>query len=212
MNAQFQASSGDAAPVVGPPQIGDFAAVAALFRQAFPKHPVSRLPLPVALDFFASHARDSHFFVARGNRGEVLGFAIGGEAAQLDACRRAFIRAHVLDLLTASLNDRSFFRALRVRMFSPFKRPDAAASPYQLRFIAVDPAARRLGAGIALLRHFEAALPPQSCYHAWTLAGPNGATAFYEACGFTRDCVVDGQVRMQKILRAAGEGSPHGND
>lgn len=185
---------------VAPAAIDDFAAVGALFRQAFAKHPVARLSDAIARDFFDAHLRTSHFFVARDASGQAIGFAIGGRIGELDECRRRFIRSHIRELLSASLGDRSFLRAMRSRMFSPLRRPPPPPSELQLRFIAVDATARRCGAGRALLEHFEAALPAHSSYHAWTLAGPSGAVPFYQACGFTRGCTIDGQVRMEKML------------
>ena len=173
-----------------------------LFKQAFPRHPASLLHPPLTAAFLETFARNGTFLVARDARtGRDLGFLIGGEAAVLDRTRERFIRSHRWRILRSFLKKRLSPRIVLARIGS--RRRAAAApmpAPYQLRFIAVQDFARGRGVGSLLVQAFEAQLPESATYHAWTLAGPEGAEPFYLARGFRRDLTLNGHLRLYKRL------------
>jgi GNAT superfamily N-acetyltransferase len=170
-----------------------------LFKQAFPQHPASLLSRELTSAFLSAFAQRGTFLVALDPvSGAEIGFAVGGDAAVLDRTRGHFIRSHGWRLARSFLRRRLSPRILwaRVRVRKPVRR--AAHAPYQLRFIAVDPQARGMGAGTMLLAAFEKTLPIGTTYHAWTLEGPHGAEGFYLANGFRRDVALNGHLRMWK--------------
>jgi ribosomal protein S18 acetylase RimI-like enzyme len=70
---------------------------------------------------------------------------------------------------------------------------------YELRYIAVDPAARARGIGSMLLRTLEESFPGSEPFFMWVLAARAAAMRFYLRHGFREDYEVDGHVRMIKL-------------
>lgn len=175
--------------------------LARLFKQAFPGHPAALLNDDLTEAFLFAFTQRGTFLVARDTVTHAeVGFAIGGDAAVLDRARAHFIRKHGWRLAGSFLRRRLSPRLLfaRIRVRKPFT--GVAHAPYQLRFIAVEPQARGVGAGTMLLAAFERTLPPASTYHAWILEGRHATERFYLANGFTRGTNLNGHVRMWKQL------------
>lgn len=172
-----------------------------IFKHAFEAHPAALLNDELTRAFLSAFARRATFLVARDSvRGAELGFAVGGDAAVLDDARARFIRRYGWRLAGSLLVRRLSTRVLlaRIRVRRPIR--GAIFAPYQLRFVAIEPQARRMGVGTLLLAAFERTLPFGSTYHAWTLEGSHGAEKFYLRNGFTRGANVNGHVRMWKRL------------
>lgn len=174
-----------------------------LFKQAFPQHPASLLNDSLTGAFLSAFAQRGTFLVAYDPVTQAeIGFAIAGDAAVLDRTRGEFIRKHGWHLAGSLLRRRLSPRVLfaRIRIRKPVRK--AVHSPYQLRFIAIDPRARGMGVGTMLLEALEKTLPLGTTYHAWTLEGPGGAEGFYLANGFHRGPNINGHLRMWKRLTA----------
>jgi GNAT superfamily N-acetyltransferase len=174
-----------------------------LFCRAFPAHPAARLGLRVAGALLSAFSENAAMFVARDRGGVLLGFLVGGETAALDGARVQFVRRHALRIAAAYLRAggvRRLAADVAERFRAPAARPVRERNDFQLRLIAVSPAARRAGVGTLLLEAFEAMLPPQSSYHAWTLAGSTGAEAFYQSLGFDKDVSLGAHVRYSRAI------------
>lgn len=179
------------------------AEIVRIFRTAFPQHPISRLSPALTASMLAAFAADATFLAALDARtGENVGFAVGGEAFQLNRARMKFIRRHFLRIAGASARSGNLWRLARARVRRTKRVPPAQDAPYQLRLIAVSPAARSAGVGSALLRAFEATLPRGASYHVWILASNAQAERFYRMHGAAPDLEVDGHVRLKKTLPA----------
>lgn len=176
----------------------DLDAMARIFRAAFPLHATSAFPEALLREFLGRHRAQCVVLAARNAAGEVIGFAIGGRIAALDAARDGFLRARAPKLALEALRGGTLLRTVIGRLQAYARRPKPPRSQWQLRFIAVDEAARGLGAGAALLRGFEAALPAAEPYHAWTMAGEHGAVPFYLHLGCVVELEIDGHVRMER--------------
>lgn len=176
----------------------DLDAMARIFRAAFPLHATAPLSGILLREFLGAHRAHCIVLAARDAGGNTLGFAVGGRIAALDAARDQFVGAHAAAVAVSALRRGVLFRMLAARLQGYARRPKPPRSQWQLRFIAVDESARGLGAGAALLRAFEAALPPTERYHAWTMAGEHGAVPFYQHLGFVIDLEIDGHVRMER--------------
>ncbi|HUY40074.1 MAG TPA: GNAT family N-acetyltransferase [Candidatus Dormibacteraeota bacterium] len=177
-------------------------AIVEMFAQSFPRHPVARLELAIERAFFDAFARNAALFVASDGADDV-GFLIGGSTPELDATRVHFIRAHAWRIAASSARDASLLRLLLPRV-KPAKRFGAAPyAGHQLRFVAVAPNARDRGVGSRLVAAFEESLAGTPGYHAWTLAGPHGASGFFSKLGFQRDVTVGAHLRMWRRLDEA---------
>jgi len=174
--------------------------VVELFRESFPRHPVSRLDPASSAAFLASYAQHATLLVASDDTLGDIGFLVGGLMATLDRTRLRFIRRHALRIAAASAQSHSL-RQLVLPRLKPAKSFDAALyALHQLRFIAVAPHAQRQGIGAQLVEAFESTLDGEPGYHTWTMAGERGAEAFFHRVGFTSDIIFGEHLRMYKAL------------
>jgi GNAT superfamily N-acetyltransferase len=176
-------------------------AVVSLFRESFPRHPISRVDDAVARGFLQSFATARALFVAHDSAtARDVGFLIGGSTAMLDGLRVEFIRQHAMQIAAASAKNSSLVRMLLQRLRPARSFRAARYSEMQLRFIAVAPEARGLGVGRQLVDAFEQSLEGVAGYHTWTMVGSRGAGRFYDALGFERDITFGEHVRLCKKL------------
>ncbi len=176
------------------------AAVAGMFAQSFPYHPISRLQPSLARAFLGVFARSAALFVACNDANEDVGFLIGGPTAALDRTRAEFIRAHAWRIAAASAGDASLRRLLMLRLKPAKSFGSAPYAGHQLRFIAVAPDARGLGIGSRLVAAFEETLAGVPGYHTWTMSGAHGAAGFFSQLGFQHDMTVGTHLRMLRRL------------
>ena len=174
-----------------------------LFRQSFPRHPISRVDRSLACSFIGAFAASSTVLVAQETASaNDVGFLIGGPTSTLDRTRVDFIREHALQIASNSTRSRSLFRLLLMRLRPAKSFSSSPYFAYQLRFIAVDAGSRGLRVGTLLVQAFEELLGSQvDGYHTWTMLGEHGAEGFFTSLGFVRDVVAGDHVRLYKSLR-----------
>lgn len=176
-------------PVVRRARESDADAIAAIHREQFASHSVSRLPFHLASRLFAQYVLHKTVLVASRpkNDDEVLAYLVGGRVAVLDRARQRFTLENLRELSLVGLRVAKVSAALRrgrALLLPSRRRPDDDAASWQLRYIAVRSDAKRLGIASALVRAFEASIPDAPGYHAWALSQRPGVLHFYERLAF----------------------------
>lgn len=191
-------------PVIRRAEAADAVTIAAIHREQFPRHDVSRLPQRLSSQLFANYVRDCTVVVAAGTEsGEVLGYALGGRVDSLNLVRLHFALRY-LALLSLSAWRIGGVRAM-LRRCAALLRPtsDIAGlqdTSWQLRYIAVRGDVQRRGIASHLLTLFEASINSALRYHAWVLQDRLDVVPFYERHAFVAEASVGPHMRMVKSL------------
>ncbi len=159
---------------------------------------------PALIATFYSAFLDRATFLVHASGGEINGFVLGGERAELGKCKTSFLRKHLLLCITDILQRPSLWpRAFRslADLILHARRTTGSALPhkgFRMLSIAVDERAARKGVGTALVQGFEAEMS-LACraYGLNVLKTNTSAIDFYEKLGF--QCV--GETAIAWTLR-----------
>jgi ribosomal protein S18 acetylase RimI-like enzyme len=173
---------------------GDIAHVAEIHKSQLlvPGTLLARLSPALIATFYETFLQRSIFLVHATN-GQVDGFALGGSARAVMACRLSFVRRHFLSCIAdLAVRPQLWPRAFRsvgkliANGFSLLVDAPPCAD-FRLLAIAVDHSARRQGVGARLVRAFEQAICHDCCAYSLNVLKTNkAAIRFYENLAFQR--------------------------
>jgi ribosomal protein S18 acetylase RimI-like enzyme len=172
----------------------DLPQIAAIHKSQFctPDALLGKFSPSLITGLYAAFLEKSVFLVCSSND-EIDGFVLGGPSQAIMRCRLAFCRQHALSCAMSILSRPGLWRrALSagikvVRDWTVSISRASSEADYCLLAIAVAETSKRRGVGRALVRCFEATIPPafhSYCLH--VLKSNSEALHFYEALAFHR--------------------------
>jgi ribosomal protein S18 acetylase RimI-like enzyme len=186
----------------------DLTQVAAIHKSRFTMHFLGQFPAALLREYYATFLGRSVFFVHEGLEG-IDGFVLGGDAGEIAACLRAFVRGHLAACFWRALRRPQLFGAALRRaartLFRRGRNQAPEAPPTTLLSIAVTEEAVGKGVAAALVRGFEDAIRPRAgLYGLSVLKGNARGMAFYRKVGFRVRCQIGSTVYLEKSLAEAG--------
>jgi ribosomal protein S18 acetylase RimI-like enzyme len=184
-----QRSEGRQAPNVRLATRADLLQIARIHKQRFsrPMDFLGHYSLGLITEFYREFLGRCVFLVHATDR-EIDGFVLGGEAKTLAHCKGTFRRNHFVASVLQTLTRPHIWSlaSQRIRHHrSDAHGPPGTGGDFRLLSLAVDQQAEGSGVGKALMRAFDAAVPPQYlAYRLSVLKVNDHALHFYEKLGF----------------------------
>lgn len=191
--------------------LSDIPAVAQIHKARFADHLLGHYSNSFIASFYECLAKQAIFLVHFTQQG-VDGFVVGGESHTMAACKRGFVKKHLIRCAVETAFHPSIWHLglLGLLDLRPLHRnaSEANANMHDMRLlsIAVDESARGTGAGAALVRAFEAQIRDRCSNYGLTVRKSNRqAIRFYEKLGFLLEEESRRGLALRKHFRISAE-------